>query len=72
MKWMKICSAVVVTFGLTTAAQADMFDLFHGWNTDGSSKCCGCARAASRVVASRSLCDPVAPPFTVTSGNARA
>ena len=43
MKWMKICSAVVMTFGLTTAAQADMFDLFHGWNTDGSSKCCGCA-----------------------------
>ena len=29
MKWMRLCSAVVATFGLTTAAQADMFDLFH-------------------------------------------
>ena len=71
MKWMRLCSAVVATFGLTTAAQADMFDLFHGWNHDGCAKSCGCAAPASPAAASRSLCGPVARLFTATNGNVR-
>ncbi len=61
MKWMRICSAVVVTFGLTTAAQADMYDLFHGWSTDGSSKCCGCASACQPCCCKPVIVRPCCP-----------
>ena len=61
MKWFKLCSAVVVTFGLTTAAQADMYDLFHGWSTDGSSKCCGCASACQPCCCKPVIVRPCCP-----------
>lgn len=54
MKWIRICSAVVATFGATTVAQADLLDLFAGVYSHGSHKSCGCAPACQPV-----CCQPV-------------
>ena len=44
MKWIRICSAVVV-MSMTTVAQAGLHDLFSGFggHHNGSCKSCGCA-----------------------------
>ena len=73
MKWMRLCSAVVATFGLATAAQADMYDLFHGWNHDGCAKGCGCAqRLSALLLQTGNRASPAARPFTATNGNVPA
>jgi len=44
MKWIRFCSAVVATLGLTTVAQADLMNLFDGLKIgSGHGKSCGCA-----------------------------
>jgi hypothetical protein len=63
MKWIRLCSAVVMTFGLTTAAQADMHSMVTEWNHDGCAKSCGCASSCApcccRPVIVRPCCPTV-------------
>lgn len=43
MKWIRFCSAIVATLGLTAVAQADILELFEGLDSLGAGKRCGCA-----------------------------
>lgn len=43
MKWLRFCSAIVATLGLTTAAHADILDLLNGHGNHGAGKCCDSA-----------------------------
>ena len=43
MNWIRFCSAVLATLGLTTVAQADLFDMFEDLHHGGSCKSQQCA-----------------------------
>src|SRR3954447_20151058 len=61
MKWLKLCSVVVTTFSLTTAAQAGMHDLFNGWRHDGCAKSCGCASSCQPCCCKPVIVRPCCP-----------
>ncbi len=60
MKWFNLCSAVVMTFGLTTASQASLFDLF-GHGSKGSCKSCACAPTCQPQCCEPVCCEPAPP-----------
>lgn len=61
MKWIRFCSAVVATIGLTTAVQASTMTLSHGGTCAGAAKSCGCAPSCQPVCCKPTIEIPCEP-----------